>query len=143
MNNAENALKKIENLVFGGEMPSEQALSGNDFDDLLDARDASEFASPWTTAYDATSKLYTEYNSLQSEKVRIDKVREHIYKRVYNRTEVSDLASYISDDFDLILKSLLTGIENDWVNSLWLSYKGGDIPSGTLTEHAGALSNLI
>ena len=143
MSNAKNALGKIENLVFGGEMPSEQALSGNDFDDLLDARDASEFASPWTTAYNAASKLYTESNSLQSEKVRIDKVREHIYKRVYNRTEVSDLASYISDDFDLILKSLLTSIENDWVNSLWLSYKGGDIPSGTLTEHAGALSDLI
>lgn len=143
MRNAENDLGKIENLVFGEEMPSEQALSGNDFDDLLDARDASEFASPWTTVYNAASKSYTESNSLQSEKVRIDKVREHIYKRVYNRTEVSDLASYISDDFDLILKCLLTGTENSWVNALWLSYKGGEVPSGTLTEHAGALSDLI
>lgn len=137
------ALQRIESLVFTEELPSTQSLSINDYDDLLDARDANEFASPWTKAYNAVSIPYAKAGIAQAEKDRVDKIREQIYKRVYKGTEVSDLASYVPDDFDLILRCLVTNTKSNWVNALWLSYKKGDVPRGNLTEVLGELNELI
>jgi hypothetical protein len=143
MISTEEALQKIEQLVFADELPAAEALNRDNYDMLLDERDADEFATPWTDAYEASKGPFKQIEADQIVKTRLDKVREHVYKRVYNQTKVSDLASYMSDDMDLILRYLLADMYSDWVNALWLSYKGGTIPSGRLNETAGELAELI
>lgn len=143
MSTTETAVQKIEQLIIADDLPSAQSLARDDYDSLLDARDADEFATPWTNAYNAISETYNVSGFNESEKGRIDKIREHLFKRIDRQTKVSDLSSYVSDDFDLILKCLLTGTENTWVNALWLSYKNGNIPSGALNDVSGELKDLV
>lgn len=143
MSTTAEAVQRIEQLIFADELPAAEALSKNDYDALLTDRDADEFAEPWTAAYDASKAPYQKIATEQELKGRIDKMREHVYKRVYKQTQVSDLASYVSDDIDLILRYLLAEMPNEWVNALWLSYKEGNIPSGTLRETPGELKDLV
>lgn len=143
MKNTQEAVQRLEELIFSDVIPLPATLTQTDYDNLLNARDASAFATPWTDAYNAISSDYNKVALDQREKARIDKIREYVYKRVYQRTEVSDLASYVSDDFDLILKCLLLDAEHDWVNALWLSYKEGAIPSGALTKVSGSLKDFV
>ena len=143
MASTEEALQKIEQLVFADKLPAAEVLNRDEYDTLLDERDADEFATPWADTYEASSAPFEQVAADQGLKARTDNVREHVDKRVYNQTKVSDLASYTSDDVDLILRYLLTDLSSDWVNALWLSYKEGAIPSGTLHEAAGELAELI
>lgn len=143
MSTTAEAMQRIEQLVFADELPAAEALSQNDYDALLDDRDADEFAEPWTAAYEASKEPYQKIAANQELKARVDKIREHVYKRVYKQTQVSDLASYISDDVDLISRYLLAEMSSDWVNALWLSYKEQAIPSGALREAPGELKDLI
>jgi hypothetical protein len=139
----EEALQKIERLVFADELPAADALNRDEYDTLLDERDADEFAMPWTDAYELSKGPFKQIGADKDLKARLDKMREHVYKRVYNQTKVSDLASYTSDDIELVLRYLLTRMSSSWVNALWLSYKEGAIPSGPLSETAGELPQLI
>jgi hypothetical protein len=133
----EEALQKIKRLVFANELPAAETLNQEEYDTLLDERDAAEFSTPWADAYEASEEPFKQVDADQDLKARLDKVREHVYKRVYNQTKVSDLASYTSDDIDLIVRYLLTSMSSNWINALWLS------PSGPLNETAGELSHLI
>lgn len=139
----EEALQEIERLVFSNKLPTAETLSQEGYDTLLDERDADEFAAPWTDVYEASEASFKQIEANQGVKARIDKVSEYVYKRVYNQTTVSDLASYTSDDIDLILRYLLTAVPSNWVNALWLSYKQGAIPSGALNGIPGNLAELI
>jgi hypothetical protein len=117
MISTEEALQKIEWLVFSNELPTAETLNPEEYDTLLDERDADEFAIPWTDAYEASKGPFKQIEADQIVKTRLDKVREHVYKHVYNQTKVSDLASYTSDDMDLILRYLLADMHSDWVNA--------------------------
>lgn len=134
-------MQAVENAVFADKLPSAQSLASSDFDSLLDARDSDAFATPWTAAYHAVSKPYPDTDP--SVQQRIDKIREHVYKRVYRETKVSDFASYVSDDFDMVLRYLVIEKASGWINVLWLTYGHGEIPSGTLIERPGDLANFI
>ena len=137
------ALQNIEQLVFANALPAEQAFDAVDYNALLDARDADEFSIPWADAWDLATKAFDASTTNQKIKERLDSVREHIFKRIYNLTQNSDLASYISDDFDLIIKCLATNTQNAWVNALWLTYKEGGIPSSNLVQVPGDLTSII
>lgn len=139
----EAALQKIERLVFSNRLPTAESLNQEGYDKLLDKRDADEFAVPWTDAYEVSKAPFKQLAVDQGVKARIDKLREYVYERVYSQTKVSDLASYTSDDIDLILRYLLTAVPSMWANSLWLCYEEGAIPSGTLNEIPGNLAELI
>ena len=143
MKSVEEAFAKIESLVLEDALPYSEALSEKNYDGLLDSRDSNEFATPWTNAYNTINKIYRGTDINQDTRNRVDKVREHVFKRVYKVTEVSDLASYVSDDFDLILRCLITRTQNSWVNALWLSYLYRDIPNGTLVESEGDLAAIV
>jgi hypothetical protein len=143
MASTKEALQKIEWLVFADELPAAEALNRDEYDTLLAEQDADEFATSWTDVYEASKGPFKQVEADQSLRARLDKMRQHIYRRVYNQTRVSDLASYSSDYIDLILRYLLTRMSSYWVNALWLSYKEGTIPRGPLSETTGELPQLI
>lgn len=139
----ESTFEKLEQLVFSNKVPSQAALQDEDYDDLLDERDEDGFAQPWTKSYNTINKAYIDSGLTDAYKARIDKIREYTFKRVYKETESSDLSSYLSDDFDLILKAMLTNSQDSWVNALWQVYTEGQIPKGVLENAPGDLKDLI
>lgn len=56
---------------------------------------------------------------------------------------VSDLASYVSDDFGLFSDALQINYNNAWLNGLWIKYKEMEIPYGEIDNIEGNLNNLL
>ncbi|MCR8937020.1 hypothetical protein O0555_06595 [Brevibacillus laterosporus] len=52
--------------------------------------------------------------------------------KVLEITSADDLAAYISDDFGLILDSVVLEYRDEWLNGLWNEYQEKRIPQGEL-----------
>ncbi|MBD5135545.1 MAG: hypothetical protein HDT39_06225 [Lachnospiraceae bacterium] len=99
-----------------------------DVDELLDMRDDEEFDSEWMRVYN----ILNEINIEDSEKQIIDRIREKSFIRIYNLSESSDIASCVSDDFEIICKACISGYDDKWLNSLIMSYAKNEFPCGKL-----------
>ena len=111
-----------------------------DFDELLDKRDDDVFSDEWEARFDKveTTKSETDHDEKFS-----DLLRKKSFKMVIEESSSSDVAAYISDDIGMIHDALQAGLNDSWINALWLEYKSGRIPSGALTEAEGTLLELI
>lgn len=94
-------------------------------DSALNLRDKPDFDNCWMK----------EFNSLANENIQnddiefIDSLREKAFKNSFRVINNSEISSRISDDLELISKSLVVGKENCWsVTYLWSSYKNGIFP---------------
>jgi hypothetical protein len=66
--------------------------------------------------------------SKASLKAMSEKNIEECYRIVIGASQASSLASYISDDVELILECLALGVKNDFLCSLIHAYAKGKIP---------------
>lgn len=101
-------------------------------DELLDSRDSIIFDSEWIRVYKAIEALKSENNYSQSEKTKNFNIRETVFRIIYNLTNDSDLAGYISDDFGLIFDAELLGYKDAWLTKFISCYKNKSIPCGIL-----------
>ncbi len=101
-----------------------------DLEELLDMRDDEEFDSEWMRVYDALN----EFEIGDFEKKKIDNIREKSFLKSYNLSGLGDIASCVSDDFEIICKAYLTNYNDMWVNSLIMSYVNGKFPCGRLEK---------
>jgi hypothetical protein len=112
----------------------------DDFDMILDQRDEDSFSERWMEIFDNVKEKIIKD---KVNKTITDNVREKVFKLVFSLTSHSDLSSYISDDFGLILQAIEVKYNNYWLNSLWLEYKNGSIPYKTLVDAEGELIDLL
>ena len=101
-----------------------------DVDDLLGMRDDKEFDSEWMRVYDTLNR----FKIGDFEKKKIDNIREKSFLKSYNLSGLGDIASCVSDDFEIICKAYLTNYNDMWVNSLIMSYVNGKFPCGRLEK---------
>ena len=59
----------------------------------------------------------------------IDDVRRESFLSVSRATAQHEIASYVSDDFDLIVRGAVLGINDDFLNRLWDAYNRNEIPT--------------
>lgn len=105
-----------------------KVFNENNIDRLLDLRDEEIFDSEWIRAFSNIEKLQLDQNN----KKLIDEIREEIYLKTYYNLGSDDIASCISDDFELISKYYILGINNDWVNSIIYVYSKNKFPCGKI-----------
>lgn len=110
-----------------------------DIDETLDNRDADPFDSDWGKAHAQVTDSVVDAR----DRPALVELREAAYLRCYELTQNPDLSGYVSDDFGLIGTYLLLDEQNDWVNALWLQYRDGYFPCGSLKPHEGSLKSLI
>lgn len=115
--------EKIKNKIF-----NESFFADCDVDELLDMRDDDEFDSEWMRVYN----VLNEINIDDSDKQTIDSVREESFIRAFNLSGSSDVASCVSDDFEIICKAYICGYDDKWLNSLIMSYAQNKFPCGKL-----------
>lgn len=101
-----------------------------DLEELLDMRDDKEFDSEWMRVYDTLNT----FEIGDFDKKTIDNIREKSFLKSYNLSELGDIASCVSDDFEIICKAYLTNYNDMWVNSLIMSYVNGKFPCGRLKK---------
>ncbi|HDV6325944.1 TPA: hypothetical protein RJR39_001997 [Burkholderia cenocepacia] len=100
-------------------------LSGLDFDDVLDKSDAIQFDDLWMQAFDDVDGFFL---SADDEKF-LGSVREKAFKLSFRASGNLDISGRVSDDVELIAKSMLAEKVDSWpVKGLWDSYKKGDFP---------------
>jgi hypothetical protein len=101
--------------------------SSLDCDDAVDQRDSHElFDSDWLEAYDATK---TGWSNVPSDiRAQVDEIRKQSFLVVSAATQQHEIAGYVSDDFDLICRCKILGIEHPIVQYLRHSYQGGTFP---------------
>ncbi len=96
-------------------------------DELLDKRDSEPFDSEWVRVYRAVEEL-KKSNIVDSTK----EIEERAYMIVYEKSEDSELAGYISDDFGLIADSKALHYSDKWLDKLIACYEKAVIPCGEL-----------
>ncbi|MDN2676530.1 hypothetical protein [Janthinobacterium sp. SUN033] len=94
-----------------------------DWDAALCARDSFEFDGAWCASYEKVS------SSCPPEGALVREIREIAFKKVYQVTENSDLAGYVSDDMGLIAQACHDKVEIDFIDNLWKTYMHGEFPT--------------
>lgn len=92
----------------------------DDFDRILDERDEDVFSKIWMEIFNIVKE---KANESKIDQTINNNLREKVFKLVFSITNHSDLPSYISNDFGLILQSLEVKYNDYWLNSLRLGYK--------------------
>lgn len=100
-------------------------LKSLNVDSALDSRDEPEFDDCWMK----------EFNSLENENIQdddlahINSLREKAFKLSFRIINDSEISSRISDDIELISKSVVAGKNDNWaISYLWSSYKKEKFP---------------
>ena len=118
-------LKRLNEKILNNDFFDKKYLQAIDIDELLDLRDDKEFDDGWVRVFEKTK----EY-SIKSEIVeQIDEIRENVFKKIYDLTESSDLAAYISDDFDLMCRAYIVELNDEWLAKVAHIYNDKRIPS--------------
>ena len=103
-----------------------------DIEELLDNRDAAPFDEEWMRVYREIEALKEQKGySAESEKYNAE-IREHVFRKVYDLSEDSELAGDMSDDFGLIVDSRFLDYSDTWLQNLIAYYQNAKIPSGEL-----------
>ena len=94
-----------------------------DWDAKLDARDAVDFDTAWSSSYKKVDEIAPSENTV------IREIREFVFKQTFRITQNSELAGYAPDDFGLISKAFENKINIEFINNLWDSYLHGKFPN--------------
>lgn len=130
--NIELAYVKILDIFKDGTINYLKTLDAAQIDEVLNNRDCEVFSTQWTRVYNEVDKIKQKENLTEIYRKHDEKLRRVIFLEVYNITLSGNMAAYISDDFGLILDSLVFDYKDDWINSLWIQYIRGKIPQGEL-----------
>lgn len=132
-------LDKIKDKINKEEIINMSFFENYEADELLDMRDDAEFDSEWMRVFNALNEI----NIGVSEKQTIDSIREKSFLRAYDLSESSDVASCVSDDFEIICKACISGYDDKWLNSLIVSYAKNKFPCGKLERSEYNLTDSI
>lgn len=117
-------IKKIEK---NGTL-SRNSFHKRDINTLLDLREEAEFDTEWMRVYNMLKQK--EVNDIYKDD--INTICEKAYLAAYELSNSSDIAGYISDDFELISKAYIVGLNDEWLNALIRSYTEDEFPCGRL-----------
>jgi hypothetical protein len=101
--------------------------AGLDCDDALDQRNSrGPFDADWAVLYNVAGARWNEASLDVRDEV--DNIRREAFLIVSTSTGQHEIASYVSDDLDLICRCRVLGIEHPLVEHLWLAYQSGTFP---------------
>lgn len=108
-------------------------------DAMLDSRDSSEFEEDWLKVFQKLENRPFDAKDLKT----VKNIREIAYKKTYNSTNHSELSAYVADDFEMIAKSLLADLNDEWLNALFLSYLHGLFPHSKIAPKRSGLELIL
>jgi hypothetical protein len=113
-----------------GKIISVEMFNKFDTDELLDLRDEPEFDSEWMRVFRQIEGLsYSEADSQT-----IYNIRKESYLKAYQASNSSEIAGYVSDDFELIAKAYASLIDDEWLNSVIWMYANNHFPCGEINR---------
>lgn len=92
-------------------------------EDFFKLREDESFESEWLENFNNLEKVKLDDDLVEI----INQIREISFKKTFLHTQNPEISSYISDDFELISKSLLLNEDNWILKHLWKAYQNQKI----------------
>lgn len=92
-------------------------------EDFFNLREDESFESEWLGNFNNLEKVKLDDDLVEI----INQIREISFKNTFLYTQNPEISSYISDDFELISKSLLLNEDNWILKHLWKAYQNQKI----------------
>lgn len=100
-----------------------------DIDEFLELREDSEdFEANWMRVYNELQKSELD----ETVKLEIDKIREGVFRLIYQFSGDGELAGEVSDDFEIMCKAYSLSFEDSWLAIMANTYSKKIIPYGIL-----------
>ena len=113
----------------GGLLPP-ATIAVLDHDAILDERDTdAAFEAEWTRCYNEIENKWATADVNQETTTLKDDIRRESFLSVSRATTQHEIASYVSDDFDIIVRGSILGLNDKFLNSLWDVYARNEIPT--------------
>ncbi len=93
--------------------------------EYLDHRESELFETQWLFTFNEINEKEPQENIPKNS---IDEIREIVFKKVFEITQVADLAAYCSDDFELISKNICFLKSNVYLEQMLETYQEGKLP---------------
>nr|WP_317360112.1 hypothetical protein [uncultured Tyzzerella sp.] len=132
-------LKILLEKIKDNKIITNELFEDYDIDAVLDLRDEKIFDLEWCRVYDKIKNIDIKKEDLTI----INDIRKNIYLKVYDITEECEIAGYISDDFELISKAYISGINDCWLNMVITLYANNIIPFGKLEKSKSDINKVF
>ena len=104
------------------------AFADADLDAILDQRDLGDFEDDWIKAAEDVQYHWEKFADAESTTGTIDQIRELAFKKCYDYTEESEIAGYVSDDFELMAKASAMSLDSPYLEGMMKTYSDGGVP---------------
>jgi hypothetical protein len=99
----------------------------------LNARDGARgFEAEWLRQFEEVESLWVATGIGEVLRKLAEDIRRESFLAVSRATGGHEIASYVSDDFDLIVRARLVGVEGELLSQLWNGYERGEFPTPPL-----------
>jgi hypothetical protein len=118
----------LQRLAEGSVLPA-ACFAELDCNDALDARDHDhEFESSWLRISEEINLAWADASVAEDLRELAEAIRRESFLAVSRATRQHEIASYVSDDFDLIVRGRLVGLSDPFLDHLWSEYDAGRFP---------------
>ncbi len=118
--------------IMDGSLLPPDVIRELDHDSILDARDGdAKFEAEWIRCHKEIEAKWPTANVAQETAALSEDIRRESFLTVSRATTQHEIASYVSDDFDLIIRGSILGLDDDFLNRLWDAYDRSEIPTPT------------
>jgi hypothetical protein len=101
-----------------------------DLDAAVDARDRDgEFDLAWVRACNQVDRLWAGAEVEPELRALAEDIRREGFLSVSRATGQHEIASYVSDDLDLLVRGRLVGLSDPFLDRLWYDYERGEFPT--------------
>jgi hypothetical protein len=116
--------------ITSGSLLPPETVAAMDHNAILDARDGdADFEAEWLRCYKTIEEQWNAAEIDAAATALKEDVRRESFLTVSRATTQHEIASYVSDDFDLIARASLLGMNDPFVNRMWEAYDRGEIPA--------------
>lgn len=100
-----------------------------DRDAALDARDSDRsFEAAWAAVHERIEQAWASSPLDDQRRDLLERIRREAFIAVSRATSQHEIASYVSDDLDLIARGEALGLSDPFLGWLWDSYDKGQFP---------------
>jgi hypothetical protein len=101
-----------------------------DCDAALNARDGDAlFVADWKRRFQEVEDRWATAGIAVEARVLAEEIRREAFLAASRATGQHEIASYVSDDFDLMVRARLVGVRDELLVRLWGVYERGQFPT--------------
>jgi hypothetical protein len=122
-------LISLEERIRNGTLLPAKYYADLDCDNMLDLRDGDEFEEMWMKHSTIINELWLASAMNKDTLKQLDKIRKTAFLLVSKATAQHEIASYVADDLELIVKAKLLGAKYEFIEVLFCVYENGQFPA--------------